>query len=116
MAKRTEIVIASAAFGRRLKAACDRVGVRQVELAALLGFRQDTLSRIMRGDAMTVPIDLLAPLTRWAISNNVSLAWLLSGDEQPVQKNTSLPAGDFNKALETMVGHIVSFVASELGK
>lgn len=67
-------------FSRRITHLLAESGVSQRDLAKSLGgFRNDALSRIVRGVAVSVPIDFLVKLGGWADVRGFSLRWLLCG-------------------------------------
>ena len=69
------------AFGLRLNALIAATGLSQRRLADTLGgFRNNTLSRLTRGELTAVPVDLVVKLAQWADAEGVSVRWLLTGD------------------------------------
>ena len=76
----------SRAFGLRMKLLRMLMDVGQAELARRIGgFRLDTMSRLERGNASTISLDLLAGLAQWADDYGISLAWLFGGQGKPDQ-------------------------------
>ena len=68
------------AFSGRFRQAITDIGLSQREMADKLGgFRNDTISRIYRGAATTISIDLFVKIVGWADGNGISLRWLLLG-------------------------------------
>ncbi len=64
----------------RIRVAIARVGVSHTKLVESLGdFRLDTLSRITNGHATAIPMDMLVCLAEWAMAENISLEWLMTG-------------------------------------
>jgi len=53
----------------------------QDDLGELLGgFPQDTVSRLERGAAVAVPLDLVTGIAQWCYAERISTAWLFGGD------------------------------------
>lgn len=68
------------AFSRRFRQAIAETGCSQRDLAKKLGgFRNDTISRLCRGQATTIPIDLFIRITEWSDVSGISLRWLFLG-------------------------------------
>ncbi len=67
-------------FSARLRQAIAQVGISQGDLGEKLGgFRQETISRLCRGSASSVPIDLLVKFSGWVDASGISSRWLLLG-------------------------------------
>ncbi len=68
------------AFCSRLRMAVAARKVSQRDLAKKFGgFSLPTTSRIFQGEAHTVPIDFMVRLAEWAMAENISLVWLMTG-------------------------------------
>jgi transcriptional regulator with XRE-family HTH domain len=67
-------------FSERYRTLLKVSRVTQLGLAEEIGgFNYETLSRIKRGHASGVPIDLIARLCRWAARRGFNVEWLMTG-------------------------------------
>ncbi len=67
-------------FCDRFRQAMAKVGMPQQDLAEQLGgFRQETISRLSRNSATSLPIDLLVRICEWADTNGISIRWMILG-------------------------------------
>jgi hypothetical protein len=72
------------AFTARYERLLHEADVTQLELAEQLGaFRYETLSRLRRGIATGLPIDLMIRLLMWVDEHGFSLRWFISGAGNP---------------------------------
>jgi len=66
-------------FIKRFRAALAETETAQVAIAAETGFRNETISRLVRGVSITVPIDFLVSLAGWLDEKGISVRWLVTG-------------------------------------
>jgi transcriptional regulator with XRE-family HTH domain len=72
-------------LGRRVRQVRAALGLTQGEMAALFGrSKNDTISRLERGDMENIPFDLLIGLQHLAVQAKYTAAWLLAGEEPPM--------------------------------
>lgn len=78
--KRVRDPVLVEAFSSRFRQVIAHAGIQQGDLAGKLGgFRQETISRLSRGAATSLPIDLLVRIAEWADASGISVKWLVLG-------------------------------------
>jgi transcriptional regulator with XRE-family HTH domain len=75
--------ITSADFSARLRKCARRMHIKQTHVAKSLGIPNGTISRYFTGSSMPKAIELY----RIARLLNVSMEWLLTGEESPLSAN-----------------------------
>lgn len=67
-------------LAKRMSAILDDADLTQRKLAGILGgYRNDCISRICRGVATSIPIDLMVSLVNWCDLKGYSFTWLALG-------------------------------------
>jgi hypothetical protein len=102
-------------FAERYQQLLDEARVTQLELAEQLGgFNYQTLSRIGRGHATGVPIDLMIRLLLWVDQHGFSVVWLLNGVGE-IRKSTTeqvTPPGAITSLANITLMHMLLTVAA----
>ena len=103
-------------FAGRLRQAIGHVGISQLELAKQLGgFRNATISRMVKCAASSISIDLMIKLAEWADTSGISLRWLLMGIG-PMEKSSTGQAPELVQSMnQLMLARLVMALADRAG-
>lgn len=106
--RRARDLVMTSAFCQRLRQAWAKTGQKQLALAGQWGgFAPSGLSRLMSGQAKSIPIDMLCHLALWAERNTIDLHWLLTGRGATVAVKPAEPVGQTE---------IMGYLAARLAK
>ena len=99
-------------FSARLAQALASAKLKPSALANILGFRQETISRLARGSAPTLPIDLLTKLAAWADTAGISIRWLVLG-AGPMKKADLAPPSSLADQLNQAIAYPMLCILAE---
>lgn len=85
-----EFIVPEWTFGERLAKARRVAGLTQKAMAAVMEVSESTLAAWETG--RNQPTDLFVTVRRWAEATGVSYGWLLGGDQNWKEKNSTLIA------------------------
>jgi len=88
-------------FTRRLREAFAKGLATQRSIARGVACREDTLSRLVRGEATGIRVDLVVALACWLDDRGMDLRWVLTGRAGAAQD--SVPIGTLGRIVEAAV-------------